>query len=241
MLVVGKYSGKGKIAPERNDLPSHPDYASVKLQKEPSGMARYTGPRLKIVRRFQETLPGLTRKNAEQRPYPPGQHGPGRRPKHTEYRLRLDEKQKLRFNYGLAEKQMLRYFREAARRKGDTGALLLQLLESRLDNVVFRAGFAPTVIAARQLVSHGHILINDKKVDRPSYAIKSGDKVTLKTSSRAIPMVTSTLQGRPLELPSYLTYDDQQFTASITGAPSREDVPLDLQEQLIVEFYSRVA
>lgn len=204
-------------------------------------MARNTGPRLKIVRRFQEPLPGLTQKNGERRPYPPGQHGPGRRAKVSDYRIRLEEKQKLRFNYGLSERQLRRYFKRAIKTKGDTGALLLQLLESRLDNVVFRAGFAPTIPGARQLINHGHIRVNNKKVDIASFVVRVNDVVSVREKSRKIPVVVSTLAARPLELPSYLTVDSEKFEATINGAPTRDDVPVDVQEQLIVEFYSRVA
>lgn len=204
-------------------------------------MARYRGPRLKIVRRFQEPIPGLTQKNGERRPYPPGQHGPGRRSKVSDYRVRLQEKQKLRCNYGLTEKQLRRYFRRAAKGKGDTGAMLLQLLESRLDNAVFRAGFAPSVPGARQLVAHGHVTVNQKKVDIASYLLREGDVIGLREKSLKIPVVQTTLAARPLELPSYLSFDDSSKTATITAQPSRDDVPVEVQEQLIVEHYSRVA
>lgn len=204
-------------------------------------MARYRGPRLKIVRRFQEPLPGLTQKNGERRPYPPGQHGPGRRSKMSDYRIRLEEKQKLRCNYGLSEKQLRRYYKRATKVKGDTGVLLLQLLESRLDNAVFRAGFAPTVPGARQLVNHGHVRVNGKKVDIASYRLKANDKISLAEKSLKIPVVQTTLAARPLEMPSYISFDNDTNTATFTSTPAREDVPVDVQEQLIVEFYSRVA
>lgn len=204
-------------------------------------MARYSGPRLKIVRRFQQPLPGLTQKNGERRPYPPGQHGPGRRGKLSDYRIRLDEKQKLRCNYGLSERQLRKYFKRAIKIKGDTGALLLQLLESRLDNAVFRAGFAPTVPGARQLVNHGHVRVNGHKVDIASYRLKPNDKITLREKSLKIPVVATTLAARSLELPSYLSFDTDSNVATFTGQPTREDVPVEVQEQLIVEYYSRVA
>ena len=204
-------------------------------------MSRQRGPRLKIVRRFQEPLPGLTQKNGERRPYPPGQHGPGRRGKVSDYRVRLDEKQKLRLNYGLTERQLRRYYRRATKTKGDTGALLLCLLESRLDNTVFRAGFAPTVPAARQLVNHGHVRVNGKRVDIASYSLASGQVVSLTDDAKKIPMVATALQGRALELPSYLSVDESLAQASVTSLPQREDVPVEVQEQLIIEYYSRVA
>ena len=204
-------------------------------------MSRHTGPRLKIVRRFQEPLPGLTQKNGERRPYPPGQHGPGRRAKVTDYRLRLEEKQKLIFNYGPSERHLRPYYRRATKTKGATGALLLQMLEQRLDNVVFRAGFAPTIPAARQLINHGHVLVNGKKVDIASFIVLNGTTITLREKSKKIPLVESTLQARPLELPSYLSVDNAKAEATFTGLPQRDDVPVEVQEQLIVEFYSRVA
>ena len=204
-------------------------------------MARYRGPRLKIVRRFQEPLPGLTQKNGERRPYPPGQHGPGRRTKVSDYRVRLEEKQKLRHNYGLSETQLRRYYKSASSTKGDTGAILLQLLESRLDNVVFRAGFGPTIPAARQLINHGHVLVNGKKVDRANYQLSANDKVSLREASLKVPMVVTSLASRALELPSYLSFAQDTNEATFTGSPSREDVPVDVQEQLIIEHYSRVA
>lgn len=204
-------------------------------------MSRNRGPRVKIVRKYQEPLPGLTSKSGERRPYPPGQHGPGRRPKVSDYHVRLAEKQKLRHNYGLSEKQLRRYYKASVKTKGDTGALLLQLLESRLDNVVFRAGFAPTIPAARQLICHGHVNVNGKRVDRSNYFMRAGDKVTLNEASLKIPMVATSIASRALELPSYLSFDSASNTADYTGTPTRDDVPVDVQEQLIIEFYSRVA
>jgi small subunit ribosomal protein S4 len=204
-------------------------------------MARYTGPRLKIIRRFGQHLPGLTRKSAENRPYPPGQHGLSRKPKASDYRIRLEEKQKLRANYGLTERQLRTYFKRAVRAKGDTGQNLLTMLESRLDNVVFRAGFAGTTPSARQLVAHGHIRVNGKKVDIPSYRVKSGDVVTLRERSKKIMQITEQFASPVLEVPSYLSRDEGSLQATISSEPTREDVPLDIQENLIVEHYSRVA
>ncbi|MEM9245565.1 MAG: 30S ribosomal protein S4, partial [Cyanobacteria bacterium P01_F01_bin.153] len=140
-------------------------------------MARYRGPRLRVVRRLGE-LPGLSRKTPK-RAYPPGQHGQGRR-KRSEYAIRLEEKQKLRFNYGVSERQMLRYVRKARRASGSTGTVLLQLLEMRLDNTIFRMGLAPTIPAARQLVSHGHILVNERRVNVPSYQCREGEVITVR-------------------------------------------------------------
>jgi small subunit ribosomal protein S4 len=204
-------------------------------------MARFRGSRLKVVRRFGQHLPGLTRKSAENRPYPPGQHGLGRRPKPSDYRIRLEEKQKLRMNYGLSERQLRKYFRTAVAEKGDTGLTLLQMLESRLDNVVFRAGFAPTIPAARQLVHHGHVKVNGKRVDIPSFLLKANDVVGLKDKSKLIPTVAESFPAPTLEVPSYLKRDDTKMEATVEAAPTRDDVPLDIQENLIIEHYSRVA
>ena len=151
-------------------------------------MARYRGPRLRIIRRLGE-LPGLTQK-ACTRNFPPGQHGPKRnswsnqKTKESQYAIRLKEKQKLRFNYGINERQLIKYVREARRRKGSTGEILLQILETRLDNIVFRLGFARTIAAARQLISHGHILINAKRINIPSYLCKVNDVISVNENSR---------------------------------------------------------
>ncbi len=204
-------------------------------------MARHTGPRLKIVRRFGQHLPGLTRKSAENRPYPPGQHGLGRRPKASDYRIRLEEKQKLRMNYGLNERQLRTLFRRAAQTKGDTGQNLLQLLESRLDNVVYRAGFASTIPAARQLVSHGHMRVNGKKVDIPSFRLRVGDTIGLREKSQKLQVVAESFPAPTVEIPSYLNREDDKLEVIFSALPTRDDVPLEIQENLIVEYYSRVA
>jgi small subunit ribosomal protein S4 len=204
-------------------------------------MARFRGPRLKVVRRFGQHLPGLTRKSAENRPYPPGQHGLGRRPKPSDYRIRLEEKQKLRMNYGLSERQLRKYFRAAVALKGDTGQSLLQMLESRLDNVVFRAGYAPTIPSARQLVQHGHITVNGKRVDIPSYILQANDVLGIKEKSKAIPTVAESFPAPTLEVPSYLSREEAKMEVTFAGAPTRDDIPLDIQENLIIEHYSRVA
>jgi small subunit ribosomal protein S4 len=203
-------------------------------------MARYNGPRLKIIRRFQQDLPGLTGKTAENRPYPPGQHGPSSRSKPSAYRIRLDEKQKVRYNYGLTEKQLRRYVNRASRTKGDAGEVLLCLLEGRLDNLVFRAGFAPTIPAARQLVGHGHITVNGKVVDIPSMGPKPGDVIGLAPMSKQIPRIAALWPERSLELPASLSIDEKQMRATLVQHPTREQVPFYVQENLIVEYYSRV-
>ena len=203
-------------------------------------MSRNRSPRLKIIRRFQQHLPGLSRKSAERRPYPPGQHGSSRRVKRSDYRVRLEEKQKLRFNYGISERQLRNYFKKAAASTGDTGRLLLQLIESRLDNVVFRAGFAPTIPAARQLVGHGHVIVSGVKVDIASFQVSEGDIVSLREKSRKMPLIEESMGSPSLENPGYLSFNEDRFEATVSGSPARDDIPVDIQEHLIIEFYSRI-
>ena len=203
-------------------------------------MSRNRGPRLKIIRRFQQHLPGLSRKTAERRPYPPGQHGANRRIKRSDYRVRLEEKQKLRFNYGISERQLRNYFRKAMAHTGDTGLYLLQLMESRLDNVVFRSGYAATIPAARQLVGHGHVLVNGKRLDIPSYHVREGDVISLKEKTKTNPLVEESVASPSLESPSYLSVGDDRFQVTFGQTPAREDVPVEIQEHLIIEFYSQI-
>lgn len=203
-------------------------------------MSRNRGPRLKIIRRFQQHLPGLSRKTAERRPYPPGQHGANRRIKRSDYRVRLEEKQKLRFNYGISERQLRNYFRKAMAHTGDTGLYLLQLMESRLDNVVFRSGYAATIPAARQLVGHGHVLVNGKRLDIPSYHVREGDVISLKEKTKTNPLVEESVASPSLETPSYLSVGDDRFQVTFGQTPAREDVPVEIQEHLIIEFYSQI-
>ncbi|MBL4620879.1 MAG: 30S ribosomal protein S4 [Immundisolibacteraceae bacterium] len=203
-------------------------------------MSRYTGPRLRVVRRFQQQIPGLARKSDGVRTNPPGQHGE-RRIRMSDYRLRLDEKQKLRYNYGVTERQLRKYFREAKRLKGDTGKNLLTLLESRLDNVIFRLGFAPTVPAARQLVSHGHVAINGSRVNIPSYVVKAGDVITPSEKSKAHPVIVETVANPSLSLADYLDLDEKKLEGIFKRAPDRQDIALEVQENFVVEYYSRVA
>ncbi|MEM7589039.1 MAG: 30S ribosomal protein S4 [Myxococcota bacterium] len=204
-------------------------------------MARYTGPRLKVIRRLGTLLPGLMRPPAElRRPYPPGQHGPTKRRKLSDYALRLREKQKIRFHYGLTETQMRRYVQKAFRAKGNPGLFLMQCLESRLDNVVFRSGFARTTQAARQITRHGHIEVNGKKVDIPSYFIKPGDTICVREKSKMKQQVVSQQKDSGnLDKPSYLKCSEEAPQVQMTAVPNRDDVPVRVQEQLIVEYYSR--
>jgi small subunit ribosomal protein S4 len=200
-------------------------------------MARYRGPRLRVTRRLGE-LPGLTRKSAR-RAYPPGQHGQARK-KRSEYAVRLEEKQKLRFNYGLSEKQLLRYVRKARRAGGSTGLALLQMLEMRLDNTVFRMGLAPTIPAARQLVNHGHITINGSVVSIPSYQCRPGEQLGVRDHDRSRKLVEDNLQFPGLaNLPSHLELDKNKMTGKVNGVAEREWVALEINELLVVEYYSR--
>ena len=202
-------------------------------------MSRYRGPRLRIVRRLGD-LPGLTRKSAR-RAYPPGQHGQNRK-KRSEYAIRLEEKQKLRFNYGLTEKQLLRYVRKARRVTGSTGQVLLQLLEMRLDNTVFRLGMAPTIPSARQLVNHGHVTVNGRVVNIPSYQCRPGETIAVRNRDQSRSMVENNLQYPGLaNLPSHLEFDKNKMVGKVNSVVEREWVALQINELLVVEYYSRQA
>ena len=202
-------------------------------------MSRYRGPRLRIVRRLGN-LPGLTRKSPR-RAYPPGQHGQNRK-KRSEYAIRLEEKQKLRFKYGLTEKQLLRYVRRARRAVGSTGLALLQLLEMRLDNTVFRLGMAPTIPAARQLVNHGHVTVNGRVVNIPSYQCRAGEVIGVRDRDHSRQIVEQNLQYPGLaNLPSHLEFDKAKLTGKVNGVVEREWVALPINELLVVEYYSRQA
>jgi small subunit ribosomal protein S4 len=202
-------------------------------------MSRYRGPRLRIVRRLGE-LPGLTRKSAR-RAYAPGQHGQNRK-KRSEYAIRLEEKQKLRLNYGLTEKQMLRYVRKARRVSGSTGQVLLQFLEMRLDNTVFRMGMAPTIPAARQLVNHGHVTVNGRVVNIASYQCRPGEEVAVRNREASKKLVEANLQYPGLaNLPSHLEFDKTKLAGKVNSVIEREWVALQVNELLVVEYYSRQA
>ncbi|GGK12149.1 30S ribosomal protein S4 [Caldalkalibacillus thermarum] len=200
-------------------------------------MSRYTGPTWKISRRLGISLTG-TGKELQKRPYPPGQHGPTQRKKLSEYGIQLQEKQKLRHMYGLTERQFRNTFDKANRMPGIVGENFLILLESRLDNLVYRLGFARTRRAARQLVNHGHITVNGKKVDIPSYQCKPGDVIGLREKSRDLAVVKESLEERDY-LPDYLSFDENKMEGTYTRLPERSELPSEIQESLIVEFYSR--
>jgi small subunit ribosomal protein S4 len=202
-------------------------------------MSRYRGPRLRITRRLGD-LPGLSRKTAR-RAYPPGQHGQNRK-KRSEYAIRLEEKQKLRFNYGLTEKQLLRYVRKARRVTGSTGQVLLQLLEMRLDNTVFRMGMAPTIPAARQLVNHGHVTVNGRPVNIASYQCRPGEEIAVRNREQSKKLVEANLQYPGLaNLPNHLEFDKNKMQGKVNGVIEREWVALQVNELLVVEYYSRQA
>ncbi|MEB3175878.1 MAG: 30S ribosomal protein S4 [Cyanobacteriota bacterium] len=202
-------------------------------------MSRYRGPRLRIVRRLGE-LPGLSRKSPR-RAYPPGQHGQNRK-KRSEYAIRLEEKQKLRLNYGVTETQLVRYVKKARRATGSTGQALLQLLEMRLDNTVFRLGMAGTIPAARQLVNHGHITVNGETVDIPSYQCRPGDVISVRNRDRSRQLVQTNMEFPGLaNLPSHLEFDKNTLVGKVNGVVEREWVALQINELLVVEYYSRKA
>lgn len=200
-------------------------------------MSRYRGAVLRIVRRLGE-LPGLTRKTTK-RTSRPGQHGDQNK-KPSEYAIRLEEKQKLRFNYGVTERQLLKYVRDARRIKGSTGEALLQLLEMRLDNIVFRLGMAPTIPAARQLVTHGHVCINNKRVSIPSYQCQTADIVSIRNNARSKKLVEGYLSFPGLaNIPTHLEIDKLNLKGTVNGIVERDWVALELNELLVVEYYSR--
>ncbi len=200
-------------------------------------MARYTGPRLRIARRLGTDLPGLTRKIADRRPYPPGQHGKGRQ-RFSEFKKQLYEKQKLRYNYGVSEQQMRNLFEEAQRSRDPAGLVLLRFLEQRFDNVVFRLGLAPTIPAARQLVVHRHVMVDGKIVDRPSYRVTPGEEITIKPKSRDLERIADSVAAPTLRLPSYLDFDEDSLRGRMESLPKRADTPVQVQENLVVEYYS---
>jgi len=202
-------------------------------------MSRYRGPRLRVVRRLGE-LPGLSRKSPR-KAYPPGQHGQARKKK-TEYAIRLEEKQKLRFNYGVSEKQLVRYVKKARRAGGSTGLVILQQLEMRLDNTVFRLGFAPTIPAARQIVNHGHITVNGRVLDIASYQCRPGDVIQVRDRDASKTMVAANLEFPGLaNVPTHLELDKDKLAAKVNGIIDREWVALNVNELLVVEYYSRKA
>ena len=202
-------------------------------------MARYTGPKTRIARKFGEPIFGPD-KTLDKKNYPPGAHGLNKkRRKTSEYGIQLKEKQKVKYTYGVLEKQFRKIFDRATRNKGVTGVVLLQLLESRLDNVVFRIGIAPTRTAARQLVSHRHILVNGTLCNIPSCTIKSGDVIEVREKSKSLEVITNSLSGFNHSKYSWIEWDEEAVAGKFMSAPEREDIPENIKEQLIVELYSK--
>ena len=201
-------------------------------------MARYTGPKTKIARKFGEAIFGED-KSFEKRNYPPGQHGNNRRRgKKSEYAIQLMEKQKAKYSYGILEQQFKNLFEKANRSKGVTGEVLLQLCESRLDNTVFRLGLSPSRSGARQLVSHRHITVNDKIVNIPSYQLKPGDIIGVREKSKSLQIITTALDNNS-SVYEWLTWNNDTLKGTFVSIPQRVQIPENIKEQLIVELYSK--
>jgi small subunit ribosomal protein S4 len=200
-------------------------------------MSRYTGPKFKLSRRLGISLSG-TGKEIAKRPFPPGQHGPGQKKKISGYGMQLQEKQKLRHMYGLNEKQFRNLFDKADKMKGMTGENFMVLLESRLDNLIYRLGFSNSRAGARQLVAHGHVLINSKKVDIPSFTVSTTDVIGLRERSRNLSTIKEALTNRH-HIPSYVEFNEAAMEGRYLRIPERSELPQEIDEKQIVEFYSR--
>ncbi|MCD8502608.1 MAG: 30S ribosomal protein S4 [Bacillaceae bacterium] len=200
-------------------------------------MARYTGPSWKLSRRLGISLSG-TGKELSKRPYAPGQHGPTQRKKVSEYGIQLQEKQKLRHMYGINERQFRRIFDDAGKMSGIQGENFMILLESRLDNLVYRMGLARTRRGARQLVNHGHIMVDGGRVDIPSYRVKPGQKISVREKSANLVVIKEAIEVNNF-VPAYLDFNAETLEATYTRLPERTELPAEIAEQLIVEFYSR--
>lgn len=202
-------------------------------------MARYIGPKTKIARKFGAAIYGDDKNFERRKNQPPGQHGPNKRrgAKKSEYAIQLAEKQKAKYTYGILERQFSNLFEKATRAKGVTGEVLLQLCESRLDNVVYRMGFAKTRAAARQLVSHRHITVNGEVVNIPSYILKAGDVIAVREKSKSLEVITDALASKANY--DWLSYNDEQKSGTFVSAPERIQIPEDIKEQLIVELYNK--
>lgn len=201
-------------------------------------MARYRGPKAKIARKFGEPIEGQS-KVLQKKNYPPGMHGRGRRKKQSEYAIQLMEKQKAKYIYGVLERQFAKMFGIASRKQGITGENLLQLLEARLDNTVYRLGISPTRRGARQLVSHKHILVNGELVNIPSYTLKPGDTISVRERSKSLEAITASLSGKGINRYPWLEWDSSSLTGKFVLVPTRDDIPENIKEQLIVELYSK--
>ena len=201
-------------------------------------MARYTGPKTKIARKFGEPIFGED-KVLQRRNFPPGQHGQNKRRKTSEYGVQLREKQKAKYTYGVLEKQFRNIYAKASRLKGVTGVILLQLLESRLDNVVYRLGIAPTRAAARQIVLHRHIVVNGGVVNIPSYEVKAGDVIGVREKSKSLEVISDCLAGFNHSKYPWIEWDEATRSGKFLHLPERSDIPENIKEQLIVELYSK--
>jgi small subunit ribosomal protein S4 len=201
-------------------------------------MARYIGPKSKIARKFGDAILGPSKALAK-KSYPPGQHGKGRRRKQSEYAIQLMEKQKAKYTYGVLERQFANLFDKAARKQGITGENLLRFLEARLDNTVFRLGIAPTRRAARQLVVHKHITVNGEVVNIPSYSLKAGDIIGVREKSKSLETITDSLSSHNAKRFSWLEWDSISLAGKFVTYPDRDQIPEKIQEQLIVELYSK--
>jgi small subunit ribosomal protein S4 len=202
-------------------------------------MARYTGPRSKIARKFGEPIYGPD-KHLDRKNFPPGQHGLSKkRKKVSEYGVQLREKQKVKYTYGLLERQFRNFFEKASSASGVTGLVLLQMLESRLDNVVFRLGVAPTRAAARQLVSHRHITVNGNVVNVPSFLLRPGDIIGVREKSKSLEVIVESLDSNRRSKLAWLEWDETQMAGKYMSVPERSEIPEDIKEHLIVELYSK--
>jgi small subunit ribosomal protein S4 len=212
-------------------------YNKIKTQRRSHSMARYTGPSWKLSRRLGISLSG-TGKEIEKRPYAPGPHGPNQRKKMSEYGQQLQEKQKLRHMYGVTERQFRNLFDRAGKLKGVYGENFMILLESRLDNLVYRLGLARTRRQARQLVNHGHITVDGKRLDIPSYQVKIGQTIGVREKSNNFAIIKEAVEVNNF-VPDYLTFDADKLEGTFTRLPERSELPAEINEALIVEFYSR--
>ena len=201
-------------------------------------MSRYTGSEYKRARRVGFSI-SETGKELARRPYAPGMHGTGRRKKVSEYGIQLQEKQKVRFMYGISEKQFSNYFKEAVRREGNTGSILITLIEQRLDNVVYRMGLASSRKEARQLVGHGHFLLNGHKADIASMTVKPGDVITVKERSKSSAKFKALVEANTKVAPKWLETNLEEMSAKVVALPAREDIDLEIAEHLIIELYSK--
>lgn len=201
-------------------------------------MARYRGPKTKIARRFNDPIFGPS-KALQKKSYPPGQHGRNRRRKQSEYAIQLMEKQKAKYTYGVLERQFSNMFEKASRKSGVTGTLLLQLLESRLDNTIFRLGIAPSRRSARQLVLHKHIVVNGTIVNIPSFHVKVGDIVEVRERSKSLELISDSLAANGMKRFPWLEWDASNLTGKMVALPQRDEIPENINEQLIVELYSK--